>query len=778
MRVLLRILAGLLGLAAIAVLAVFLVVFFTTRPRLSGTVHVRGLTGPVSITRDQHGVPHIHATATDADAFFALGFVHAQDRLWQMDFQRRIGQGRLSEVLGPAALDNDKFLRTWGFSRAAENALPALSARTRGLLAAYTAGVNAGIHEGKLPLEFRILRYRPEPWTDADSLVWAKLMAFDLGGNWEQELTAQSLNEKVGPRELGILYPGYPKNAPTILNDRSLQRGRSVLAPGGQGVTLHEDTRAALAAQVRIIERLGFGAMPDKGSNNWVVSGRLTQSGKPILADDPHLKLQAPMLWYLAELKGPTLHVIGATIPGLPGVVIGRNDRVAWGVTNTNPDVQDLYVEPENAPLTARTEIIKVKGQSDVKLTVHESRHGPIITGVGGVTRQRVALKWTALQPGDTTLDAYVGLNYARNWRDFTTALRSYVAPVQNFVYADTDGNIGYYAPGRIPIRNGWNGMLPVPGDGTREWTGFIPFEDLPHTFNPPEGMIVTANNKVAPDSYPYLLNNNANWATPYRAERITQLLKAKQKLTPQDMARIQADTKSLLWEDLKPFLLRTQPDGEASRAALSVLQTWDGHHTRESIGGSIFAAWYTQLTTMTADELGQEWNQPLFIKQQLTTNGTYCRDATRGHQDCAAFLTATLKAATNDLTRRLGRDIDGWRWERLHATKSDHGALGGVRALNWIWNRSTPSDGGLYTVNPGSYELHTYRQTNGPSYRQIVDLDNPDASRYVGTLGQSGNPLSAHYSDQEPLWRDGQYLRMTTDPEDWGATSVLHLRP
>lgn len=780
-RLLLRLLGGLLGVVLLLVLGLVAFVFFATRPETSGRLEARGLRGEVTVTRDARGIPHIEAKASDADALFALGYVHAQDRLWQMEFQRRIGAGRLSEVLGPAALEQDKFLRTWGFYRAAEAALPALSARSRGLLSAYTAGVNAAIARDKLPLEFRVLRFRPERWTDVDSLVWQKLMAFDLAGTWQDELTAQEVVDKRGAAALDVLLPPYPAGAPTILSERDLaQEAQARPATRAATAALHPDTRRALQAQLRVAASLGFQDAPDKGSNNWVVSGRFTESGKPLLADDPHLGLSAPMLWYLAELKGPTLHVVGATIPGLPGVVIGRNERIAWGVTNTAPDVQDLFVEPEGAKLTERVEVIKVKGQPDVRLTVQESAHGPIISGAGGTTRERVALRWTALDPGDTTMDAFIGINYARDWRSFREALRSFVAPMQNFVYADVDGDIGYIAPGRVPIRAAGDGRLPSPGDGSREWTGFVPFDELPQVHNPPEGLIVTANNKAVPDAYPHLLTQSANWAEPYRARRILELLGNRQGLTVRDMSAIQYDTRSLLWEETKPLLAGLAGANDREKAALAALRAWDGRQTTDSVASTIFAALYGELTRLPNDELGRDghWNTPAFVLGQLRANGPYCADAKAGVPDCPALLARAFTAAVEGLRARLGDDVNSWRWGRLHRTASDHGAFGGVDALKWIWNRSVESPGGLFTVNVGSYDLDTYAHDHAASYRQVVDLADPDASRFVGTLGQSGNPLSGHYADQQGLWQRGESLPMSTKPGDWGQTSVLTLAP
>ncbi len=778
-----RLIGGVLLLALLLVLAALAYAYTSTRTPTGGTFTLGGLTGPVTVARDRWGIPHIRAQASDADAMFALGFVHAQDRLWQMEFQRRIAQGRLSEVLGKAALDQDRFLRTWGFYRAAQSALPALSPRTRALVRAYTAGVNARIQQGHLPLEFTLLRYKPEAWTDVDSIAWQKLMAFDLGGNWEDELLGEEAVQKLGAGGLNAVLAPYPKGAPTILSAQDLRQAELTgRAPRVSATRLPDATLRELRAQLHAARTLGFGSVPGKGSNDWVVAGSRTQSGKPLLADDPHLGLSAPMLWYLADVQGPNLHVIGATIPGLPGVVIGHNDRVAWGVTNVNPDVQDLYVEPAGAKLSARTEVIRVKGQPDVRLTVQESAHGPIISGVSGganALSPRVALKWTALLPGDTTYDAFIGLNYARNWPDFTEALRRYVAPSQNFVYADVDGNIGYYAPGKVPIRAGWDGSLPVSGSGAREWRGFIPFERLPHAENPPEAQVVSANNRVVPPGYPFNLANDRNWAEPYRAERILQLLNATAKLTPADFQRIQFDTVSLVWRDAREVLLAAKPGSSLSRAALQKLQGWDGNETLDSVQASIFEAWLARLQTMAEGELGVGTRlTSLATLNQLRTNGALCRDERAEVPNCTAWLTRSLDLATQDLSARLGNDPAKWQYRRLHRSASLHGAFGGVRAIGWIWNRGTPTPGGTNTVNVARPDPGSFAQTHAPSYRQVVDLSNLNKSLFVATLGQSGNPLSPHYADQQPLWARGAYLPMSTDPADWGAVQTLTLQP
>lgn len=787
MRGLVRVGRGVLWmLLLVLLLALGAVVWLkeTSTPQVSGTRTLPGLAGPVSVTRDAWGVPHIRAQASDEDAMFALGFVHAQDRAWQMDFQRRVAQGRLAEVLGEAALPQDRFLRTWGFYRAAESALPALSEQTRRMVRAYTAGVNAGFAQGRLAPEFRILGYTPEPWTDVDSIAWSKLMAYDLGGNADDEILGTQVVRRLGEAGLNEVLPPYPPNAPTILSREELELKVQAPPAGSGTAALPAATLRALQAQLEAARALGLERLPGKGSNDWVIAGSRTASGKPILADDPHLALSSPMLWYLADVQGPRLRAIGATIPGLPGIVIGRNDRIAWGVTNVNPDVQDLYIEPEGAKLTGRTEVIKVKGQPDVRLTVRESEHGPIISDVGaGAVGPRVALKWTALQPGDTTLEAFLGLNYARNWPDFVAALKRYVAPSQNFVYADVDGNIGYYAPGRVPLRRGWDGSLPVPGDGRHEWTGYIPFAQLPHTFNPADGLVVTANNKVVPAGYPFNLGNIRNWAEPYRAERITELLMQKpQGLTVDDVKRVQLDTVSLVWRDLKPFLLATRPDGDLSRQALEQLRGWNGNERADAVPPTIFEAWLAELQKMAQDELGDGTRlSSLAVLNQLRANGQLCRnerDETSRPQDCAGEMQASLKRAVDRLAARLGADPGGWTYGKVHTVASNHRAFGGVKALGWLFNHSTPTNGGTNTVNVARPDPDTLRQTHGPSYRHIIDLAEMNRSLYIGSLGQGGNPLGEHVSDQQGKWAAGEYLPMSTDERDWGRTTTLTLTP
>ena len=521
-------------------------------PQVNATITVPGLQGPVEIVRDADGVPYIYAN-NDLDAIFGQGYVHAQDRLWQMEFQRRVGAGRLSEVLGESTVDTDKFLRTLGTYRAAQQAWEALSPEAQQVVNAYVGGVNAYLAGNPtLPIEFTILGFTPAPWQPADVLVWAKMMAWNLGGDYESELVRAQIYQALGPERASQLFPAYPTDGTLILPN--LGQGAGALAH------LSTDVRAMLGAEALNI-----------GSNNWVVGGSRTTTGKPLLANDPHLGAQIPSIWYLASIQGNRLHAIGATLPGMPGIPSGHNDRIAWGVTNLGPDVQDLYMERVNPanpnevevngawqPLTIISETIQVKGRKEpITWAARASRHGPLISDVTSDATTTLALRWTSLDAGDTTLEAFMQVMYAGNWDEFRTALRAYVGPSQNFVYADVDGNIGYYGPGRIPIRAQGNGFMPAPGwNDEYAWTGFIPFDELPHDFNPASGFIVTANNKVVPDAYPYFLATD--WAPPYRATRIVQMIEAKAKLSPDDIAAMHADQLSLQALELLPFFLQT----------------------------------------------------------------------------------------------------------------------------------------------------------------------------------------------------------------------------
>lgn len=732
---------------------------FSAGKHLTSTLHFKGLQGRVTVYRDPYGIPHIRAYKSDADAYFALGYLHAQDRLWQMIFQKHVARGTLSELFGKKTIKQDEYLRTWGFYRAAKQAWRSLNPATQKMISAYTAGVNAFIRQKNYPLQFSLIHYQPKPWTNIDSIVWQKLLAWDLQNSWKEKIKNYILLQKYDLYGINYFRPPYPKNAPTILSAADLkQSGLTLQKIAAQKPVRHlladlSSLRNQVSFSNKIQKSLGFEDAPGKGSNNWVVSGKMTKSGKPLLANDPHLSLQAPALWYLAELKAPGFHVYGATIPGLPGVILGHNDHIAWAVTNGDPDTQELYVLPKHAKLKVLHETIHVKGARAVHFPVYISQYGPVISSVDPHAKHfglKLAIKWPALMPGDTTLQAFEMLSYAKNWKGFVNAMRYFVAPTQNFLYADTAGNIGYYYPGKIPLRDGWDSAVPVPADQAHQWMGYIPFKNLPHVYNPPEGYIISANNKPVPDSYPYRLN--FRWKTvPYRAERIKQLLLHHGKLTEKSFESMQLDTKSLFWEDIKPVLLRVIPLDKESRIAKSLLQSWHGEMARDSVQATIFEYWVKQLAVLIPKEIqfGGRWLEPLYLKRILAL------------PQKQAFLGQSLSRAMAALVKSQGQAEKNWQWGNVHHAVFNELGVGKAKSVAWIWRRSIPSPGGDYTIDVGTFDPATWAQIVGPSYRDIIDLGDLQNSEYMQTLGQSGSPISDNYSDMMPMWRNGRYIKM-----------------
>jgi penicillin amidase len=760
-------------------------------PQLEGTLTLAGLKAPLEIVRDRHGVPHIYAGSVE-DAQFGLGFVHAQDRLWQMEMNRRIGSGRMSEALGAATLDADRFLRTLGVRRSADATLKHLSAAARGQLDAYAAGVNAFLAQrsGPLPPEFLLTGISPGPWESADSIAWIKMMAWDLGGNWRSELLRMRLAKKLSTAQIGEFLPPYPGDAPLAIADfgalyRQLDAGKL----------------AALAIP---------GITESGASNNWVLSGSRTASGKPLLANDPHLGLAAPAVWYFAHLSAPGLEVMGATFPGVPGVILGRNQRIAWGFTNTGPDVQDLYVERIDAAgqvlspqgwqkLAMRSEVIKVKGQPDVALTVRESRHGPLISDALKPAAEALpqgyalALAWTALREDDLSIEAAVKFATAGNWNEFLAAARDFNSPQQNMVYADVDGNIGYVAPGRVPVRkpeNDLKGQAPAPGwEAKYDWDGFIAFEDLPQRYNPASGEVMTANHKIVPEDYPHYLTSE--WNPPYRANRITQLLAATARHTPQSFAKIQADTVSLQVHEILPLLLKTKAAGADAQQVLQDLGKWNADMT---IGGAeplIVSAWLRELTRLIyADELGElfdgAWeHRANFIYNVLADTGgqaRWCDDVrTPAKETCAELLPRALDLALADLKRRYGDDRRQWRWGEAHFALSEHRPFGRQAQLAKLFDIRVSSPGDPYTVDVGrntlGNEAAPFASRHSASLRAIYDLAQPDKSMYIHSTGQSGNLLSPLYKNFAERWARVEYIPMSMKRGDAAAESLGTLR-
>jgi len=762
----------------------------TSEPKIDGRIAVAGVDADVTIVRDKNGVPHITGGSLN-DVLFGLGYVHVQDRLWQMDMNRRIGGGRLSELFGAKTIGTDKFLRTLDVYGYAERSIAKLSPETRSALNAYTAGVNAAISgwQGALPPEFLILGTRPELWKPADSIVWVKMMAWDLGGNWGKELLRfQMLQKNLSPQQVSEFLPPYRGEKPVEL------AGLKQMIAG-----LNMDlTKLAQIAPPNLPE----GA----GSNNWVVGGALSETGKPILANDPHLGLAAPALWYFAHLKAPGLDAIGATLPGVPSIILGRNQKIAWGFTNTGPDVQDLYIEkltgkdeyltPDGPRKFETREVtIKVKDQDPVIFTVRKGRHGPIISDVLTAAKSStpegyaMAFAWTALSDDDLTSDAALNLMRAGNWDEFKQAIRNFHAPEQNMLYADIDGNIGYYAPARVPVRkpgNTFQGTVPVPGwDATYDWDGFIPFDELPHEFNPARSWIRTANQKIVTDDYPYMITRD--WTSPYRADRIKKLLLERKRHSVGSFRAMQADDTSTMALELLPLMLGTKPVGDAAKMALAKLKAWDGKMSIEGAEPLIFSGWMREFSrSVYADELGDLFNsnwkiRPVFFKHVLANTGgmsRWCDDIRTGETEtCDQILQKSLSAAMADLQSRFGDNMDEWTWGVAHFAHSDHNPFTHVPVLRDIFDIKVPSVGGVYTVDVGRFKLmnetEPFANQHAASLRGIYDMSNLNRSLFIYSTGQSGNPLSSFYSDMAEKWSRTEYLTLTTDPKDYSPTAI-----
>ncbi|MGK0619104.1 penicillin acylase family protein [Meiothermus cerbereus] len=774
LRVLGRLLLVVVGLVLVLAVGGWFWLRGATLPQHQGRLALKGLSAPVEMSRTAQGVLHIKAQA-DTDAFFALGVAHAQDRLWQMEFQRRVGAGRLSEVIGKATLDQDRFLRTWGFYRAAEQAYAGLSPYAKSVVDAYVAGINAYLSTNPpLPLEFRLLGFRPEPWKPADVLVWAKMMSFDLSGNWRGELQRLQWAAKgMAPARMTQLRPPYPADAPTVLQAEDLQLPPPA-SPDG------ESARALLTLAAQLPRALHLpGELMARASNNWVIGGGRTVSGKPLLANDPHLGLGAPSVWYLVHIEAPTYKAIGSSFPGLPAVVIGRNERIGWGVTTVGADVQDLYVMEEAPggyrykgqllPWRIRSEVIKVKGEPDVTLQVRESRYGPVINDVvKNPGAKPLSLRWTSLDPTDRTMEAFIGIAKAQNWEQFKAALANYNAPSQNFVYADVDGNIGYMAPARFPIRKpGHSGLMPVPGDGNWDWQGYLPQDQWPQVYNPKEGFIVTANNKATPANYPHTIS--LEWEEPYRAQRIRELILAKDKLSMEDMQAMQQDITSLLYREFKPVLEMLNPLSENARQWKTRLLAWDGAMRAEQVEPTVFQAWYTELTRLPSKEVEQEfWEQPRYLLAAMRQGDPACQ--TPDTQTCLDYAALALDKVLDRFNNNPPP------WGQVHQASFPHAILTNVSPLNRLADRAIPHDGDRYTLNRASYDPSNFRMTVGSSYRHILDFADLERSLFIIPMGQSGALLSSGYDSLLHKWASGQYLPMRMN--ETGFTRRQTLEP
>jgi len=768
--------ATLLGAALVAVAAIVV----GSLPDHDGTRVVAGLDAPVTIRRDDHGVPYIEA-ASEADGYFALGWVHAQDRPWQLELRRRIGQGRLAELIGPDGLAVDRFMRLLRFHELARANLAAMAPADRRLVEAYARGINAQLERTRLlPPPFWFLWHRPEPWTGADALVWHKLMALDLARDWRHELVRARVARDVDAATFAELFPDVP--GPSAARLEALRTALS-------GLDLE-----------RVAAVAGPPPPPSHGSNAWVAAPARTRTGGALLANDPHLGHELPGVWYLAGLETPALAVVGATLPGLPVFVAGRTDHVAWGVTNTGTDVQDLVVEEVlaggytrtpagRAPLDRRSSIIRVRGGDAERFTSRWSVHGPLVSDLGGAADELVgperalALQWTALVPDDTTIAAGFALARARDAAAVERALAVFANPQQNITFATRDGTIGLVSPGHVPVRLGGGGALPRLGwrrDGA--WVGTVAPADLPRRVEPAEGWLANANNPPTPAAARTL---SGRWDDPFRYQRIVERL-AFGRHDVTDFRALQLDRRSGLAEAMLPAMQAARPQDARGRRWLERLAAWDRRADPDRPEPLVFTAWYAALAEhLYADELGELFavyrgQRADFVHTALTTRTHWCDDVTTPtREDCPAVLGAALTAALDRLEAELGPPGAAWRWGRQHPAQFVHDTYAALGPLGAVAQASLARGGDDTTVDAASPSRAgappLFPSRHGVSYRQIVDLASPGRSRFVAAGGQVGHPLSRHYRDLLALWHDGQDIVMVSPDR---ARHALRLRP
>ena len=822
----------LMALTVIVIFAAIVISLYVrnTFPVLDGVLSAPGAAAPIGIQRDAADVTHIKAN-TPQDAWFALGYVHAQERGWQLEFNRRVMHGELAEVLGAPALETDKLMRTLGIVRAAQFQWDGLPREGREALQRYADGVNA-FHRSSgqaLPPEFHILGIKPGTWTAQDSVGWSIMMALDLGGNWGMEFARLTAAQKLPTDRLWQLLAPYGKEPPVAKADLSklyADLGVYKVAPApsttdatktgavdaiSTGVKgLFDANMLAMMQQWSTDFTNNLGVVEGKGSNNWVVAGSNTASGKPLLANDPHLGLSAPAIWYFASMQAPGMNVIGATFPGLPFVVLGRTDKVAWGVTNTGPDVQDLYLEqlhPDDPSLYRvpdeggnvtwarfknRRHVIKVKGQPEVIFNVRTTRHGPVITDAQkshqdllNTSKYVLALRWAALDSDNQSIMSGVRSNSAQSVADMKRALETWHSPMQNFVMADVDGNIGYKAAGKVPLRRADNdiqGLAPAPGWDTRyDWDGWIAAADTPED-DGKKGWIATANQKITSPGYKYFLGQD--FALPHRFDRIEELLAATPKHDAVSMQKIHADQFSKATERLLPVLRKAQTSHPLGAAALGQLKEFDSVMRAQASAPLIFAAWADEVARgLIEPKLGDAMFKRLYVKRQfrftveealLGADPWWCAP-----KSCEEQVNAALDRALNRLQAQYGPDVAQWQWGRAHVARSTHTPFSSVPPLDRYFEVRMPTGGDGFTVNVGQYWLNDsttpFANRHAASMRTVFDLSNLENSQFIYQTGQSGLVFSSRYRDMAPAWAAVSYRPLQFSPENMVHSLILN---
>jgi penicillin G amidase len=792
----------LLWLTAAVLLATMLLVisyYFSAQTAISGKRQIKNLGDSVTITFDQSAIPHIKANSP-ADALFALGYLHATERSWQLEMNRRIGSGRLSEILGKDTVAIDRFIRTLGIKRAAERQYDRYPAAAKHLLQSYADGVNAGNAQlgWALPIEYFLSGSKPGHWSPTDSVAWMLMMAYDLGGNWQKELQRLELSQFLSTKQVWEVIPLHNQNEIlTNLDFAKMYRDLKVFNPK----TGPAEGKSKDLPETELAMHELPGGKDGLGSNNWALGGKLTASGKPLLANDPHLGLSAPAIWYLAHIDAPGMNVIGATLPGIPGVVLGRTDQYAWSFTNTGPDVQDLYVEQidsknpgmyrgPDGPLAfkVRQEIIDIKGAPSLTFLVKETRHGPVISDSYARAKRTIdtnhfalALRWTALDTENQSVAGLLDLNQASTLNAFKKSLPKNYAPMQNVIMADTDGNISYQTAGVAPKRTlnqGLYGVAPAIGwERQYDWTSYIPFDQLPSSTNPEQGWLATANQKIVASNNPNPLTGD--WDLPTRYDRIVDLIKSKSSHNLESMKAMQADTLSLGATPLLELFKSSKPSHPLGIQALEISKNFNGDMTVDSTAALIFNAWADQLTRNLFSRLSylftenygaRHFRLPL-ITQLQNPNSPWCDDPkSAAVETCQESSNNAFDKALDYLSSEYGKDPSKWSWGKAHTAISEHRPLSKVPFLGSQFNLKTPFAGDSFSINVGRLQLlrsnNPYETLQAASLRAIYDLSDLEKSIFIYQTGQSGWVQSSMYRNMNPLWAKNEYLPLKMKPE------------
>jgi penicillin amidase len=767
LRLLRRLLTALGVIVLLAAAAATGILWLTLPPR-SQQARIAGLSGPIDIGFDSDGIPRIRAaSATDAAA--ALGFVHARDRMFQMELMRRAASGRLSEIAGPATLGYDRTMRTFGLRRRAVEDYPTLPAETRAMLAAYARGVNAWIKaRGRFSAAEFLYLGSPAAWEPVDSLLWGETMGLYLSFNWRTELTRLSLAGRIPQQKIDDLWP--PAEGP--------DRPEAGIIPTRQYADIVSDLMSILP---RFPDPY---TLPGSASNEWAVDGHHTATGAPLLAGDPHLAFGFPAIWYLARIETPDGVLAGATAPGIPGIVLGHNSQIAWTFTTTGADVQDVFIEtpageghyqtPDGPrPFIVREERIKIRGEPDRMLMVRETRHGPVISDLRGDGGPILAVAMANLAPGNTAAAGLLALNQAGDMAAAGKAAALISSPVQNLLVADREG-IALFVTGRVPIRRAGDGSAPVPGDGSHDWIGWASGDQLPHIVAPRSGRLVNANDRIAPPDFPTFLGRD--WFADWRSRRIRELLDRSDQHTVDDFARMQIDVRSSFARQILPVLLAMPPpEADAARRAQGLLKDWDGSMTVDRPQPLIFNAWVQHFYGLVLRQADIDANdggpQAEFVAYVLSPAGArWCGG------DCTATLKAALVEAVGDLAGRFGNEPAQWRWGEAHPAVFAHPVLRALPVLGSLTTLSIPSPGDDTTIDRGGIAYGQFQSVHGAAYRGVYDLADLDRSLFIVAPGQSGNPLSRHARDFLARWRDGATVTLGPTPD--ATTATIRLTP